>query len=66
MATVDVVLKGVLEGFQSLGATVHKVDATHIYLVVPEGSEMDDAKKLKRAVSVTRHFFNLGIKTKIV
>ena len=59
-------LKGMIQGMESMGAKFVKNDQFHFYFDIKKGSEIDDHEKLKKAKEIFMNQFNMGIKVKRV
>lgn len=55
-------LKGMIQGMEEMGATFIKTDGSHLYFEIPKGGQLDNEAGLKRAKDAFVERFNLGIK----
>lgn len=59
-------IRGMVLAIKEMGGTLVKVNSTHLFFDVIEGSEIDDSKKLERFRDVLNEISGLGIKIKRV
>jgi hypothetical protein len=55
-------LKGMIKGMESMGATFVKNDECHLYFNVKKGSEIDNQTILNTARDMFQKSFNIGLK----
>lgn len=55
---------GIVLGMKGMGATLVKVDKTHLFFDIKIGSDIDDKEKLERVRDLVQTEFGLGIKIK--
>lgn len=62
----DVMLMGIIEGMENMGASFDKVDDTHFYFTVKKESEIDNDHRLIRAKDILKDIYGLGLKVRRV
>lgn len=59
-------IKGMIKGFEDMGAKFIKADDFNLYFDVKKGSEIDDEENLKRAKGAFLSSFGFGLKIRKV